>query len=271
MEMLVAALIGQTPRDPAKARSVFEYLTTRLGTASSAVLSRLENVAFIPVQTEKEVKMYRPAEVYFAARDGQEMYRSAFTFVDFGEKANQFLRQCGVKAEPSVKGMTDNQVSFRSNRRADNVDIARLIMREPESMLDKAGSAERYLEQLRLLAANWTYFDATIRSAMKASRFLLASQNVPVRKDKKTLGGTTSVAADGEHVREWVLAKPNEVSPDNRPTWQCSMLNQADFSGGQRPDVAILWALHPGRTRGANAGNILRASRCTQAVFADQT
>lgn len=105
MEMLVAALIGQTTRDLSKARGVFEYLSTRLGSASPAVLGRLETVAFIPVQMEKTLNLHRPVDVYFEGREGQEMFKSAFTFIDFGEKANTFLRYCGVKSEPSVKGL----------------------------------------------------------------------------------------------------------------------------------------------------------------------
>ena len=105
MEMLVAALIGQIPNEVGKARSIFEYLARRAVHTSPAVLNRLESVPFIPVQSEKTVKMYNPHSVYFAAREGQDsLYKGAFTFIDFGERANAFLRICGVKSEPSVKG-----------------------------------------------------------------------------------------------------------------------------------------------------------------------
>lgn len=79
-------------------------------------------------------------------------------------------------------------------------------------MLEQAGSPERYLEQLRLLAANWSYFDMSLKTAMKNSRFLLASQRVPVKKTKKTMGGLVTANVDGEHERQWVLAKSSEVS-----------------------------------------------------------
>lgn len=104
MEALVASFSANVTTDIDKAKRVFEYLATRVGHAPAA-LERLGNVACIPVKSEKDVKLYRPAEVYFAARDGQDtLYKSAFTFIDFGERANTFLRYCGVKSEPSVKG-----------------------------------------------------------------------------------------------------------------------------------------------------------------------
>lgn len=61
--------------------------------------------AFIPVKSEKDLQLHKPSEVYFAKRENtNELYGSAFTFVDFGERANTFLQYCGVKSEPSVKG-----------------------------------------------------------------------------------------------------------------------------------------------------------------------
>lgn len=62
-------------------------------------------MAFVPVKTARDIQLYKPSEVYFAKQEAtNELYGSAFTFVDFGESANIFLRYCGVRAEPSVKG-----------------------------------------------------------------------------------------------------------------------------------------------------------------------
>ena len=59
--------------------------------------------------------MRKPIDVYFIPRDGNDtLYRSAFTFVDFGEKAQIFLRFCGVKSEPSVKGTWHWRLERRS-------------------------------------------------------------------------------------------------------------------------------------------------------------
>lgn len=193
MERLIQALITPPTRDIVKAKTVFEYMATQLGQSSLSNASRLINQAIIPVKKANEVGLYKPAEVYFSSKDSSQLYSAAFTFVDFGEKANMFLRYCGVRSEPSVK------------------DIASLLMQEPERMLKQAGTPEKYLEQLRLLAANWSTFDSSMRARMKQSSFLLASQRVPIkRKGGKLLGGFGGT--DDEYEREWVLSRGPEVS-----------------------------------------------------------
>lgn len=80
-------------------------MATRAGHSGSGQLERLSRAAFVPVKTEKDVKLFKPTEVYFSNKSGEDsLFKSAFTFVDFGEKANAFLRYCGVRSEPSVKG-----------------------------------------------------------------------------------------------------------------------------------------------------------------------
>lgn len=105
------------------------------------------------------------------------------------------------------------------------VDIAWLLIREPERTLRQAGSREkwvlpsdtadhRYLQQLRLLAANWLNFDNSTRTAMKSAAFVLGAQHVPAKRpnsEKSWLGGKTSDPSDGYEV-EWVLCKASEVS-----------------------------------------------------------
>ncbi|WVW83952.1 hypothetical protein I302_105975 [Kwoniella bestiolae CBS 10118] len=197
MSQLVEALKANVTRDTEKARKIFDYMSTRLGHSLSSSIDSLRNFAFIPVTSANgDVNFYRPTQVYFVARDGgEELYKSAFTFVDFGDRANIFLRYCGVRSEPSVR------------------DIAQLLMNEPGRMLTQAGSAERYLEQLRLLAANLTIFDTHTRTAMKTAPFLLASQRVPTRKStKKLLNSWTGGTEDNEYEREWVLCKAADVS-----------------------------------------------------------
>lgn len=76
-----------------------------MGHAPSLSYSKLQEAAFIPVKTEKGVQLFSPSSVYFQKTDNPyDMYGTAFTFVDFGEQANTFLRSCGVRSEPSPKG-----------------------------------------------------------------------------------------------------------------------------------------------------------------------
>jgi len=54
---------------------------------------------------DNDVKLLKVNEVYFAPTNGEDSpFKAAFTFIDFGERANLFLRTCGVRSEPSVKG-----------------------------------------------------------------------------------------------------------------------------------------------------------------------
>lgn len=111
MQQLVLAFLQSPETDIARARVIFEYLATRMGSGSISALLPLSNRPFIPVQEKKiekgpgAVRLARPDEVFLVS-GGQpdSLYASAFTFVDFGQNANMFLRNCGVKSEPSTKG-----------------------------------------------------------------------------------------------------------------------------------------------------------------------
>lgn len=82
-----------------------QYMATRVGQSGTLALGRLQNAPFIPARTEKEGRLFKPSDVYFSSKDGNdELFRTAFTFIDFGDKANVFLKYCGVRSEPSVKG-----------------------------------------------------------------------------------------------------------------------------------------------------------------------
>lgn len=122
MNSLVSALLGNASKDIDTSRRMFEvghsqthdrrtivltyqYLATQVGHAPSSSYGQLQNASFIPVKTERDVQMFSPSSVYFSKAEGSDaLYGSAFTFVDFGEQANTFLRYCGVRSEPSVKG-----------------------------------------------------------------------------------------------------------------------------------------------------------------------
>ncbi|KLT40935.1 hypothetical protein CC85DRAFT_286971 [Cutaneotrichosporon oleaginosum] len=195
MNRLVLSFLAAPESDAGRARVIFEYLASRMGTGTLSALTPLAARAFIPVQQKKTsmdaaaARLARPDEVFLASGQTDSLYASAFTFVDFGPTANMFLRNCGVKSEPSTK------------------DIARLLLGSPERMLEQAGR-ERYLEQLRILATNINNFDATMLKTMRDTPFLLASQLV--KKEKR--GGDNQ----DNYRREWVLTRAADtVVADN--------------------------------------------------------
>ena len=229
-------------------------MATRLGTSvSSSSMSSLANVAFIPIKTEKDIHLARPTDVYFTPKEGSDnLFSSAFTFIDFGHKANLFLQNCGVRLEPSVKSeplipLTEVYLTCRHR----TLPHQRPWIHAPDGWVARQvrcdymrgqSAKSRYLEQLRLLAANWQTFDNTTRTAMKDSPFVLASRRVPVRKnnEKAYMDG-----AEEEYEREWVLCKASEVSKQvtrsdcadfRRLSWMTSQCCSTSVStSSQRP------------------------------------
>jgi hypothetical protein len=115
-----------------------QYLASQIGHAPGSSYGQLQHAAFIPVKTGQDIQLFSPSSVYFFKSEGSnELYGSAFTFVDFGERANTFLRYCGVRSEPSVKGEQATTLPKLTS------DVAWLLMREPERTLKQAGSKER--------------------------------------------------------------------------------------------------------------------------------
>ena len=61
-----------------------------------------------------------------------------FTYIDFGKKANKFLKDCGVKKRPS------------------SIDIARLLVKSSHQIWDSIGDYKIYLTILDIIANNYS-------------------------------------------------------------------------------------------------------------------
>jgi hypothetical protein len=122
-----------------------QYMAAHVGVASDQDLGLLRTSKFIPVPSQtspSSVVHARPADVYFASSDSaQTLYQSFFTYVDMGERANNFLRACGVKSEPSIHG------EFSSRVLTNAAEVTTLIVKDPQRFLDLAGSPERSVQQ----------------------------------------------------------------------------------------------------------------------------
>nr|CAG8491266.1 11097_t:CDS:2 [Entrophospora candida] len=87
------------PPDEEKAKSIFGYLSSFHFIYSD--WSDLNRTSFIPIRDKKsaQLKYVKPSNCFFKCSD--EDFADYFDYIDFGEKANKFLRDCGVKDEPS--------------------------------------------------------------------------------------------------------------------------------------------------------------------------
>jgi len=66
-----------------------------------------------------------PNQCYFKGESCCELYSKLFAFVDFGFSANNFLRACGTREEPSVE------------------EIALVLLGDPQSFFQLAGGQEK--------------------------------------------------------------------------------------------------------------------------------
>lgn len=185
---IVAKLVNEPSRDIQIARKVFEYLSsvTELTMSDYKLLS---TACFIPVkrssntaaaastpssQGEKnDIILTRPVETYFGDKSTnsqlKDVLNEVFVFVDFGERASVFLRNCGVSKEPSIE------------------EVAVQLVRDPQRFFRIAG-VENYLGILRQIATNWQRIPYTLRNEMKRSKFALASKRISVAKQSQPNG-----------------------------------------------------------------------------------
>ena len=135
--LLMPILLKNPPQDFQTAKKLFEYLTNRIADFTSHEFSQLANAKMVPAppphtfhvdtKTREKVQtvMYKPTDCYFKSESQLQgtIHSKLFTFVDFGPKANNWLRACGVKNEPTPQ------------------EIAVLLIKDPKKFLDYAGGS----------------------------------------------------------------------------------------------------------------------------------
>eukprot|EP01117_Protostelium_nocturnum_P007885 TRINITY_DN2815_c0_g1_i4.p1 TRINITY_DN2815_c0_g1~~TRINITY_DN2815_c0_g1_i4.p1 ORF type:complete len:1661 (-),score=588.61 TRINITY_DN2815_c0_g1_i4:79-5061(-) len=160
-DQLIKLLKDSPPRDGKTATLQFEYLATRI---SQLNRNSLQNISFIPIE-EKNI-LVTPNGCYFK-KEGDSLGGEFFDYVDFGEKANSFLKQCGVKDEPSP------------------LELASIVVNNPVEFYNKGGK-DQYLAALYMIAANMSSIKSNNSSTaqklierMKTAPFLLATKRIP--------------------------------------------------------------------------------------------
>lgn len=133
------------PQDINIAMKWFAFLATKQ-VLSPGDLQQIAEIPIVPVveshSVSVEPRLVPPRECFIGGSQYGEdhLYRRLFTFVDFGENANRFLKACGVKAKPDCS------------------DIVHILIKDPMEFLEKAGARgdpEKYLVELRGLAVGY--------------------------------------------------------------------------------------------------------------------
>lgn len=99
---------------------------------SAGEFDRIADLKIIPVPKlapeQQESEYVSPRECFLKSKSDLEdlFYQRLFKFVDFGPKANEFLRACGVKERPEC------------------IDILKVLLNCPRTFYDMAGP-ERYI------------------------------------------------------------------------------------------------------------------------------
>ncbi|KAI9105922.1 hypothetical protein DFS34DRAFT_601439 [Phlyctochytrium arcticum] len=179
-QILFDKLVSKPP-SIAEAKTVFAYLGDRTSDFNQHQLRSLSSRAIVPVRKSSisatDVTVWVcPNTVYFGESNSSKIYKEQFTYVDFGLKANNFLRLCGTREEPTP------------------AELASSLVANPVQFLDDMGH-EKYLDLIRNVATNW----AIIRS----NRTLLQKMS--------TAAWLVGIVASDEMDDETSEGKPNNV------------------------------------------------------------
>jgi hypothetical protein len=209
----VNRLIAKPPRSKGEASTLFSYFSSRLSEIGQNNVTKLADARFVPASSERQtengfvdekagaqggVKLLTPRQCYLGS---SPTYSEIFDFVDFGHDANAFLLKCGSKTEPT------------------KLELAALACKEPARLLGILQSPEKYLSMLRTLADELPTLkrDKVLFKQMKASKFLLASVDIPPTKEGKK--SATIAATDGNEsdedfdgsIKQYQLALPSQI------------------------------------------------------------
>ncbi|EPB82838.1 hypothetical protein HMPREF1544_10405 [Mucor circinelloides 1006PhL] len=206
-DKLVAAFVGRLKTDHDKARKVFEYMASRMGDFSRDQWALLRQLAFIPVQDKNgstTAQLYQPAQVYFESdASTTTFHKELFIYVSFGAQANSFLRSCGVKDEPTT------------------VELAAMLVKDPQRFWDLSSGGERYLEVLRQIAGQFYTIKSNrqLLNDMKTKPFLVGikrttlSEQQQQQQQQEKLDNAEE-AAEEEFV-QYRLAKGSDIFINN--------------------------------------------------------
>lgn len=163
-------MLAKLPTTSEKSVVIFEYLFSRLNEFRQAHWEQLQKTPFIPIfntaeSTKGDEKQQASSIRYALVSDilikpqGSSwqayMYDNIFDYVDFGTNGNLFLKNCGVKEDPSPE------------------QFAAAIKRNYQRYLSKNG-VQRYLELLSIFSSVFPRLPTNFVKALAATPFCLA-------------------------------------------------------------------------------------------------
>lgn len=197
-DRLLDAFMTHITKDQKKSQQIFEYLANRMGEFRYNHWQLLRHTKFIPVASHREdegIVLIEPTQCYFES-NGSSFHKELFTYVNFGEKANMFLRSCGVKDEPTT------------------TELATMIVKDPARFWNLSGGGERYLSVLRQIAGQFEQIrsDRYLSQEMKNSPFLVGIKRS--RLTQQNSAESSSAAEESNVMDEFVqyqLAKASDI------------------------------------------------------------
>ncbi|BGP21645.1 ubiquitin system component Cue [Rhodotorula toruloides] len=206
---LVSALVSHPPSTVVEASKIFAYLSTQVSTFASADLDTLRWASIVPVRRpDGKSDVVPPLNLYFSTLDTSlpSGVKSLFaTIPDFGPAARPFLVACGVKESPTTP------------------EIATMLLADPARFYDLAGSSDRYLSVLRLVALNYTSLSSSLRSRMRLSAFFLGTKRIAVNGSSSGKGQTLLVQDDDDDEEGsdttlvYQLARASDLAVNDEP------------------------------------------------------
>ncbi|KAF8555454.1 hypothetical protein OG21DRAFT_1483894 [Imleria badia] len=178
--LLLHLLETEPPSNEEIARAWFEILAEHVPSFAPLDLERLSRFSMVPKTISGQRTWLAPVQCYLGRSSKYDFYSKLFHYVNFGPKANHFLRHCGAMNEPSEK------------------DVAESLIDNPERFYELTGGHERFLQEVGDLASRHTRIPNSTVSKMRSEPVLLG-----VRRE------TTSSPERWETI--YLLQEPREI------------------------------------------------------------
>ncbi|CAJ0849192.1 15951_t:CDS:10, partial [Entrophospora sp. SA101] len=166
-------LIKEPPENEEKAKLVFEFLFSCTSSSDSTAFSKLK---FIPTRDKDLPNTFKynlPQDCFFKNSEEESIELiDFFHYVDFGDKANVFLRNCGVKDKPSPS------------------QLAEFLVNSSDAFLEKIdGNKNKYISILHKIAIDFSSIkkNSELLFKMKQERILLGRNNDEADNEKYKL------------------------------------------------------------------------------------